>query len=72
MKTCRISKCKTKHPDNVLMCRPHWYKVPVAIRRRVRDACKKMNRGGDRAAYYQAAADAVQAVEEKELQLLAR
>lgn len=33
--TCHARGCKTAVPPKMFMCRPHWYKVPVELRRLV-------------------------------------
>lgn len=32
---CPGPGCPVQVPDHMLMCRPHWYQVPAALRSRV-------------------------------------
>jgi hypothetical protein len=32
---CPAPRCTVEVPDHMLMCRPHWYQVPVPLRTRV-------------------------------------
>ena len=39
---CPAPHCSEDVPDHMLMCKPHWFKVPVQIRSRVWRAWKKL------------------------------
>jgi len=38
---CPVPGCKARHPRNLLMCKPHWFKVPKHLRDEVWDSYKK-------------------------------
>lgn len=60
--TCHAIECEVPVPPAMLMCKPHWFRVPLALRNRV---WKEYNNGITKA-YCAAAKAAVTAVAEKE------
>lgn len=69
---CPVDGCPGKHPTRMLMCKRHWYMVPVDLRREVRAAAKTAFLGegdfnGDAYTEWRELRDqAIAAVEEKE------
>ncbi len=59
---CAVTGCVRRVDESLLMCRPHWYAVPVELRRRVWAGY----RGGMGAEYEVAVAAAVDAVLQKQ------
>jgi len=43
---CAVEGCGEVIPMGMLMCRPHWYQVPKALRDRVWETWNAVRRGG--------------------------
>lgn len=59
---CAAYRCNMQVPDNMLMCRPHWFKVPKALR----DGIWETYRRGPTAEYRANVREAIRVVAEKE------
>lgn len=59
---CPISGCTQALPDELLMCRPHWFMVPNALRKAVYGAYG-LGKGLGSLALYRAQDAAIRAVE---------
>ncbi|MGH6887957.1 MAG: hypothetical protein ACREHF_01970 [Rhizomicrobium sp.] len=46
-KPCPIPGCPQMHAVNQLMCKRHWFRVPVILRNAVWDTCREMQRRHD-------------------------
>lgn len=45
---CPVDGCEKRMPQQVLMCKPHWFAVPLHLRRAVTSAWQRVQRtGGD-------------------------
>jgi hypothetical protein len=72
MSECKATACSRQVPGNMLMCRPHWAKVPPGIKREVYRAWEAIL-GGDVKGiddHAKATAAAVEAVELSEPECL--
>lgn len=65
---CPVDGCPRSHGPNQLMCRRHWNQVPKELRDRVWNGARLMWDGGGSERWKEAAAEAVAAVELRELQ----
>lgn len=67
---CAAPGCDLVIADRLLMCRPHWFKVPEDIRRRIwRTYRPGQERDGDALPEYHAAVrDAVKAIRQRNKQ----
>lgn len=65
---CHARGCTTPVPPEMLMCKKHWYMVPLPIRRRVWNAYRPGQCDDKRPSqrWHEAATDAIRAVFEKE------
>lgn len=61
MNCCPIANCGAEIPSTMLMCREHWRRVPMEIRRAVWDGYE----GRAKSDYEAAVTAAIAAVEEK-------
>lgn len=59
---CPIDGCNVQLPQHILMCRPHWARVPSGLKRQI---YATWNNGNPVPAYLKVRAEAVQAVNER-------
>jgi hypothetical protein len=65
---CAATGCEKQIPSTILMCWPHWRRVPKRIQRDIWDTCKRMVNGDEdaEAPYMFARDEAIAAVAAKE------
>lgn len=63
---CNAVGCKARINSAMLMCLPHWKKVPIYLQRQVYSELKFYRMDSQHLQYWQRCADAIEAVARKE------